>query len=94
MSNYDDPPSPNPNCTRCEGTGKYWPLSYRPREEVCRCGPAPLPATPEMKAERERLARIIERAAMNLEGLPAAREALLSIVSAVQDPDDNGWAGY
>lgn len=94
MTDYLDPPTPNPNCTRCDGTGKFRPYCDEARQQACCCGPAPLPTTPEVQAERERLARIIERAARNLEGLPAAREALLGIANAIQDPNDNGWAGY
>lgn len=91
---YTEPPSPNPECHRCDGAGKYRPHSDEARAIACGCGPVPLPVTPEVQAERDRIARIMHRAAGELWGLPTVRDALNGIASAIQDPNDNGWVRY
>ena len=90
MSDYTDPPHPNPECRRCEGKGRWWVNDYY-GWQPCRCGPPPLSPTPEMQAERDRIARIILRESEELAALPTVRDALRAMAGAIQDPEDNGW---
>lgn len=91
MSDWRYPPCPNPECRRCEGKGRWWVDDYM-GWQPCRCGPQPPSATPEMQAERDRIARIILRGVGDLDHHPAVRDALRAMAGAIQDPDDNGWA--
>lgn len=90
MSDWTDPPCPNPECRRCEGKGKWWPDDYA-KWQPCRCGPQPPWTTPEMQVERDRIARIILRGTRNLSSHPVVQEVLREIAGSIQDSDDNGW---